>query len=315
MEYGGYVHVHVSERETAHLSPCGWDDAAWEDCRPSSTIEMLRASGHSTIPATHEEAEALRCDSGRAPTGGTNAGDMIRAAQKRYGIVIPPDTAPAAIWAALTPGKVASVGGSMAVFPDGSRWRRWDPGFSGTHQVCAFRLDATDRVWWCDPLAPNRYRSGTATLTYDGEWMSKAEFLRFATIGAAIMPIIGKEDDVDPKVDIPIGRANIAAGGSVYGDPAKSTVLIASWVGAQGVGVYSQRAGLTAIRIDLGTGGADLRIGWIGNDKVTLVTANTDAAKLEGRRFEWDRQKLAATASATATATVTSTTVTLAPKP
>lgn len=93
---------------------------------------------------------------------------------------------------------------------------------------------------------------------------------------AGWVKLIAKEEDLDPKVDIPIGRCNVSSGGTVYANPQKTAVLIAQWVGASGVQVYSQRPGLTAIRIDLQSGTAtDLRIGWIGNDKVTVIGTNT----------------------------------------
>lgn len=184
------------------MSPCGWDDASWEDCNPTATLMMLRAAGHPEIPATHEEVEEFRCASGRAPTGGTNLGDMTRAAKVRYGLDLPPVTAKPDLWAAMVPGTVASVSGSMGVFPAGSRWRRWDPPFKGNHQVCAFRLDSSDRVWWCDPLAPTQYRSGTQTLEYTGEWMPKADFLAFATIGAIVAPFSSPEEDMIPTAQV-----------------------------------------------------------------------------------------------------------------
>lgn len=110
-------------------------------------------------------------------------------------------------------------------------------------------------------------------------------------------------EDLDAKVDIPVGRVNVAAGGTVYADPEKSAVLIPVWSGAQNVQAYSQRAGtpgLTAIRIDLiGSGGDDLRIGWVGTDKVSLpappvtdCAPQVAAANLAGQRAEWDRQNL-----------------------
>ena len=115
-----------------------------------------------------------------------------------------------------------------------------------------------------------------------------------------------EEEDLDAKVDIPVGRVNVAAGGTVYGDPDKQTVLIPVWAGAQNVQAYSQRpatttvGALTAIRIDppnLGT--ENITIGWIGSDKVTLpappvadCTAAVAAANLAGQRKEWDRQNL-----------------------
>lgn len=177
-----------------------------------------------------------------------------------------------------------------------------DPGTGDIREVI-FSPDSEIVQRW-DNYAKKLYLGGTGTGQGDDshKYHTHVSFPRdsefrdkIALINRYFSPIAVQEDDVDPKVDVPVGRCNVAAGGSVYGDPAKGTVLIPSWVGAQGVQVYSQRVGLTAIRIDLASGtAADLRIGWVGNDKVTIVSANTDAATLEGRRFEWDRQNVGA---------------------
>jgi hypothetical protein len=71
----------------------------------------------------------------------------------------------------LTVGKVASVSGSMRVFPDGHRLRRHDPNFDDSHCVVVFKLDGLARYWWCDPLAPKG--------EYRGEWVSESELARY----------------------------------------------------------------------------------------------------------------------------------------
>jgi hypothetical protein len=168
----GFDHVHVTEREKAHMSPCGWDDAKWEDCTFMSAVEWWRATGHPDVPATHEEGEHLRCASGREMLGGTNLGDVRVAIRRRYGATTPtPVTGFTKLWAALVPGTVAISQGSMGAFPYRSPWRRWLPGFGGAHAVCIYRPDETLRVWWCDPLAPKG--------SYSGEWMPKADLKRY----------------------------------------------------------------------------------------------------------------------------------------
>lgn len=169
----GFAHTHVTEREIAHMSPCGWDDKKWEDCTFMSAIEWWRATGHPQVPASHEEGERLRCASGRSVLGGTNLGDVKKAIVARYKVATPATVSGfAALWAALVPGTVAVAQGSMGAFPTGSRYRRWDRAFGGAHSVCVYRPDVTDRVWWCDPLAPtDSRREGD----YNGEWMPKAE--------------------------------------------------------------------------------------------------------------------------------------------
>jgi len=210
----GFEHVHVSEREVAHQSPCGFDPGGYEDCLWCSFLEWWRATGHPDSPATHAEAEALRCDAGEPPTGPSDFNDVRRGVTARYGATLPAVIAgDDAIWAALGPGNVATVIGSMAVFSDGSHWRRWDASFKGIHAVSAWRLDTSDRVWWCDPLAPTRLGPTPGT-SWNGEWMPRADFLAFAT-SAIIGPVIGADmlqlKGVGPK----LGTFVIGAGHSI----------------------------------------------------------------------------------------------------
>lgn len=169
------AHKHVSERETGHRWPDGrWDDAAWEDCTWDSAIEFARLGLTSAIPATHQEAEALRAASGEPPTGGSNIDDVKRGLARRYrwtsGYVVAYNFSQ--LWSALTKGKVAVVQGMLGAFPKGHRLRRFDPDYTGPHAVSAQRLDSTDNVWWCDPLAP--YGIG-----YKGQWVTKSQLKVF----------------------------------------------------------------------------------------------------------------------------------------
>src|SRR3990167_1240723 len=93
-------HIHVSERETGHYWPDGrWDDAKWEDCAWDVAVEWARATGHTKIPATHKEAEALRAASGEDTGSGSNVFQVRNALQRRYGIsTSPPVYGFEAIW-------------------------------------------------------------------------------------------------------------------------------------------------------------------------------------------------------------------------
>lgn len=185
----GYTHHHVTERELAHTTPCGPDGPGWEDCTWCAAIMFWRARGHPLTPATLTEAEALLCAAGNDPNQGANQGDVLRGIRARYLAVLPaPVTGTTAILDALTPGTVASVQGSMGAFPSGSHWRRWDPAFAGPHCATVFRPDATDAVWWDDPLAPEG-------IGYDGEAMQLVDLHRYvdelpgaAALVAAIVP-------------------------------------------------------------------------------------------------------------------------------
>lgn len=163
-------HDHVSERETAHTWPDGQrDDAAWEDCTMDSAIEFARLTFRRSIPSTHREAEALRAASGEDPLGGTGIDDVIRGFKARYGWTsgYTQVSGFADLWTALKPGTAAIAQGKTGAFPAGHRLRRFDADFTGGHAVLVVRLDSQERVWWCDPLAPEG--------SYQGEWVTKAE--------------------------------------------------------------------------------------------------------------------------------------------
>ncbi len=167
-------HDHVTEREVAHRWPDGqWDNGSWEDCTFTAGVELARLCKNKNIPSTHTEVEHLRDDAGEDPTGGTNQDDLWRGLLRRYKWVAPtPIRGFSALWSALKPGYAASCSGVMGIFPYGHRLRRWQPSFNGLHDVLIVRVDGTDRVWWCDPLAPE----GKG---YQGEWVTKAELKRY----------------------------------------------------------------------------------------------------------------------------------------
>ena len=146
-------HIHVSEREVAHVWPDGQkDDRRWEDCVFCSAIEWVRAIGHPEVPATHAEAEALRRDAGVGPLGAASIDQLRTGLTARYSLNVHSVGGWDALSAALAPGSAALVTGSMG--PLDTHWRRWDPEFDGNHATCVFRLDDSPTVWWCDPLAP-----------------------------------------------------------------------------------------------------------------------------------------------------------------
>ena len=105
--------------------------------------------------------------------------------------------------------------------------------------------------------------------------------IRPLSLPATDLPL--PEEDMDPTKLIPVGRATIAPGGTVYADPDRHAVLAASWPAStlHGVQIYALpiaetdpvtgRVALAPIRIDMKGGPEeDLRIGWIGANKVTV---------------------------------------------
>lgn len=164
-------HRHVSERESVHYWEDGrFDNSAWEDCFWDVLIEFLRDTTRASIPATHDEAEALRAASGENTWSGSNTSDGNKGILRRYKLPPFARVTDIDLWPALKPGYAASVAGNMGVFPDGSHWRRHDPEFDDFHRLYIARVDSQARVWVCDPLAP---------ASYQGEWMSRADLLRF----------------------------------------------------------------------------------------------------------------------------------------
>jgi len=138
-----------------------------------SGVELARLCHDKRIPATHTEGEHLRDDAGESPMGGTNMDDLRRGMHARYNWYASlPISGFANLWKVLTPGRAAAAQGRMGVFSSTHRLRRWDKPFSGKHCVLIARVDNTDRVWWCDPLAP---QDGT----YNGEWVTKAELKKY----------------------------------------------------------------------------------------------------------------------------------------
>ena len=229
---GSWNHVHVSEREVAHTWPDGQkDDAHWEDCLWCSIVEWLNETWKD-IPDTLAYAEALRDASGEPPTGGSNFTN-VQAAFKKLGIPITLEAkffptfwsrlAPAAphLGQSLSAGTSGVANGSMGNFPAGHRLRRHDPGFAGGHSVEVHRPDATERVWWCDPLAPKG--------TYTGEWVTKAELQKFmgTTWTGVVRAVLPKPVPPPPGVDMPTltsyvpgSTANIKPASNVRSAPA-----------------------------------------------------------------------------------------------
>jgi LysM repeat protein len=200
-------HVHVSEREVAHTWPDGRrDDARWEDCTWDTAVEYARAVG-TKAPATHAEAEKLR-STVKGPLGGSNPTEVQAAFKKRYKLDITIVRGFEALWAKLVPGTVACVALSMSGVPRLRKWSR----FTGAHSITIFRVDKSDHVWWCDPLAP--------THGYSGEWASKAELKRAIDalpfsghFVGKIAPAMGKPTPVvkPPVVKPPVVKPPVVA--------------------------------------------------------------------------------------------------------
>lgn len=178
----------VSERERAEIWVDGrtWDDQAWEDCGPTSTIMAVHATtgGHRPAVMTLDEAERLRRAAGYGPKGGTNIQQLAATAVSRYRINLPRHASGfEAIWAALRPGQGAVLAGSMAGFGPGHRLSRHLRSYNGGHAVYVQREGTASRVWWMDPLAP---------IGYEGEWASRDEvrlFLAHGIASAVIVPL------------------------------------------------------------------------------------------------------------------------------
>lgn len=260
----GFTQHHITEREVDHPTPCGHDGPAWEDCTWTSGVEWWRATGHPAVPPTLAEAEALRCAAGDPPEGGSSLEDLRRGIRARYGAVAPlPISSPASILAALAPGYVGTVQGSMAAFPTGSHYRRWDPGFSGPHAAAVFGVAGAAPYWWCDPLAPEG-------LGYEGEPMTAADLARYIAALPGAEAIIGR---VSPDAAIPGHTFRIADGVTrlyLANVTAEHPPRISSWTPTSWTGKAST-AGCEAAEVLAGTSSGSATVARITRGTPKLV--------------------------------------------
>lgn len=142
-------------------------DGSYEDCTWCTGVMIWNAmNGRTVVPPIRAEYEALRVAGGDGPAehthDGSNFTQLTNGMMRRYG------HAPlevrgsgfARLWSDLAPGVIAGIAGDMG--STSVHLRRWDPGFgaNGTraaHAAVAIRDDATDYVWWMNPLAPASY--------------------------------------------------------------------------------------------------------------------------------------------------------------
>lgn len=141
----------------------------------------------------------------------------------------------------------------------------------------------------------NAIRRGVVTssaLTFPFVWAPAADGNAPAKYGRQIVGYIDAYlalegvELVDPVKHLPPAIVTVTPGGDVYADPGRRDVLIPTWGGAANVGVYAiplaaetwhgpedGPAPLVPIRLDLAGGPAEeLRIGWVGWDKLDLAT-------------------------------------------
>ena len=234
------THVHISEREP---------DGSWEDCTFDSGLEWYRLCHNPAVPATHAEAQAIRKASGIAMTGGGTISDLRRGIKARYGTSIPPGiTGWTALWAALKPGSAAVVQGDMKAFDSTHRLSRWDKNFDGGHAIMAIRLDATDRVWWCDPLAPD-------TGTYNGEWVTKAELQKYVTMltGYHLVATVITKEIAMPALTayLPGQTITIKAGSNIRKDPSSSNTPIRALAKAETWTIFGSVKGEALAGVDV----------------------------------------------------------------
>jgi hypothetical protein len=138
-------------------------------------------------------------------------------------------------------------------------------GFPGAHQVGVAWDGSNLRLM--NPLA----REGSAPAVIAEAAMRKAAFDLFGgrLMKAIVLAPLHEEATVDPVRDMPLVVADLAGGGSLYGDPERRRLIARTWAGANDVGVYCRRNDLIAIRLDLRSGPAeDLVVGWYGADRI-----------------------------------------------
>ena len=249
------------------------------DCTYSANLMVLVAAGKLDYPLgiyTTAEREALERSDSHPDRIGSNHGFTDEAILERYGIRMHAlqDGSRTGLAAALgRRGRAYAVAGDCGRLPAGLRFA--DCG--GPHDVCVVpRGDGT--VLWLDPMAQMRAfgRSVPFATVLDYAFFNPLNDARFLELDELATP---EEEMFDPRRHVPVAVCTVAAGGTVYADPDRQTVLIESWPGQVAVGLYAMPrsvggvpAPLVPIRIDLlGPGAEDLRVGWIGVDKVSAI--------------------------------------------
>jgi hypothetical protein len=115
----------------------------------------------------------------------------------------------------------------MKAFGPTHRLSRFDRNFDAPHNVFVARVDDTDRVWWCDPEAPN-----PPGPSYQGEWVSKSELKQFVDAFKGeylVAPLTSRpqEADMPPLTSyIPGFTANIRPLQNVRSAPSGSATLL-----------------------------------------------------------------------------------------
>lgn len=223
-----YVHVHLSERETAHRWPDGqWDLSGWEDCLFTSFVEVDRFAGGEE-PASLTEAEALRAASGVSPQGPSSIAKAQIGMESRYGHKFRLGAGEAALLA-LSPGEAAVVAGSLANFPLDHTLRRWDPTYDAGHGIPLYRR--ADGWLWCDPLAPAYYHgqfvtdAQATTFMYNGSTFATARFNEFKEV--PMLPFI---DARAREVDLRAGAVLIDEDGRPVKTLTAQATVIAPYI-------------------------------------------------------------------------------------
>ena len=272
--------------------------------------------GSTAIPATLPEAEALRRDAGVPPGGGLTSDDLRRGLAKRYGFT----GEQVAGAPALADGDCAVLSGRLSHFPAGHRLRRWDPDYTGGHAVFVYRVGAV--TTWADPLAPNV----VGGKPWRGEAVTAAEVRTFCgtgrthTVGriggqaVSITAVKGEDWKALAHSAFPAGN------GVLRGAPSKSAPIIvrlATGTIVRSIGeltnadgqwrltewgdkpawlLYRTVNGTSPDWAPLVPGGdatTDAELSAYiqrSPDPTPYGPADLDAARLDGRRVEWERQ-------------------------
>lgn len=201
----------------------------WTGCAYASWLTVLVAAGKRDFPLgafTVAEREALERSDDRKDETGATPPDIITASIRRYGIT-PGSlaiTTTAALVAELSrPGRAYSLAGQYdpRFFPAGDPLRRWQPGYTGPHQITAVPIDGAS-VLWLDPLAP---------MGHAGDVVPVAKAARFAWQDYTALYLgVGELAPPPPEADMPkltallVGKtAKVKAGAPIFAEPDGST--------------------------------------------------------------------------------------------
>lgn len=260
---------HVTEREPG----------PWICCAPCSGAMVTAWLGAS--PATLEAAHLIRTKAGKRHVGGMSPDELASGVLRAYGIeleAVPRDGR--AISERLRAGWAIAVPMTYGRLP--THLRRWSPTFTGGHMGVLAGIDDTGHWGWWDPVAPAGWR---------GEYVLQAPIMgALWQTGLQGAPRREARDVAINAVPFTTGVVvDLARGAGLYdradlaGEP---RLELAGATAVTYVGIVSAEA----IAVHVPTGPERYAVLYAHRGPTPRRLADpAAAARLEGRRLEWQR--------------------------